>query len=73
MLRSFAEFRSERVRREYPVEARGECGEAEAAAEILHRLGLVSAADVRRFSELADRVAAMLTGLIKRHQTESSE
>ena len=48
------------------VEARGECGEAAATVELLSRMDLVPLADSVRFQEAADRVAAMLTGLIRR-------
>ena len=48
------------------MEARGECGEVAAAAELLARLGLVPVADAQRLHDTAGRVAAMLTGLIKR-------
>ena len=48
------------------VEARGECGEAAATVEVAARMGLVSAEESRRFGRDADRVAAMLTGLIRR-------
>lgn len=49
------------------MEARGECGEVAAAAELLVRLGLVPVQDALRLQAVAGRVAAMLTGLIKRH------
>ncbi len=49
------------------MEARGECGEVAAAAELLTRLGLVPVDDALRLQATADRVAALLTGLIKRH------
>ena len=48
------------------MEARGECGEVAAAAELLGRLGLAPEADALRLQRTATRVAAMLTGLIKR-------
>ena len=46
--------------------ARGECGEAAAAVEVASLLGAVSKDDARRVVLLADRVIAMLTGLIRR-------
>ena len=46
------------------VEARGECGEAAATVEVLARMGLVTGEEARSFGRTADRVAAMLTGLI---------
>ena len=48
------------------VEARGECGEAAATVEVAARMGLVSTEDSPRFERDANRVAAMLTGLIRR-------
>jgi len=48
------------------VEARGECGEAAATVEVLVRLGLLSSEDASDFGRSADRIAAMLTGLIRR-------
>ncbi|MDJ0520711.1 MAG: four helix bundle protein [Planctomycetota bacterium] len=50
------------------VIARGECGECDAALEMIERLGLASGHDIRAIRRLADRVGAMLTGLIKRHR-----
>ena len=47
-------------------EARAECGEAAAAAELLATLKLVPTAEAQSLCELAGRVAAMLTGLIRR-------
>lgn len=47
-------------------EARGECGECAAAAELGSVLGLVPADDARAVLVLADRVAAMLTRLVQR-------
>ena len=49
------------------VEARGECGEAAATVEVLEAVGLVAAGRSEEFVEAADRVAAMLTGLISHH------
>lgn len=48
-------------------EARGECGEAAAAAELLAVLKLVPAEQAAQVEYLAGRVAAMLTRLIQRH------
>jgi four helix bundle protein len=48
------------------AEARGECGEAGAAAEVLAVLGLVDTADARRVHELAGRTSAILFGLLRR-------
>ena len=45
--------------------ARGECVEAAAAVEIAALLGAVSKDDARKVVLLADRVVAMLTGLIR--------
>ncbi len=50
------------------VIARGECGECDAALEMIDRLGLAHSRNVAALRHLADRVGAMLTGLIKRHQ-----
>ncbi|MBW1881154.1 MAG: four helix bundle protein [Deltaproteobacteria bacterium] len=46
--------------------ARGEAGETAAHAELLATLGVVPEADAERVMLLADRVAAMLTKLIRR-------
>ena len=48
--------------------ARGECGECDAALEMLQHLRLASRADVLALRHLASRVGAMLTGLIQRQQ-----
>jgi four helix bundle protein len=48
------------------IEALGECGEAAATVQMAARMGLVSADDEASFVRIAGRVAAMLTGLIKR-------
>ena len=50
------------------VEARGECGEAAATVEVAARMDLVSNEESIRFGRVADRVAAMLTGLIRRNR-----
>ena len=47
-------------------EARGECGEVAAAAELLAALELVPMAECEELLTLAGRVAAMLTRLLKR-------
>ena len=49
------------------AEARGECGEAAATVEILVRMELLLGEEPARFERTADEVAAMLTGLIRRH------
>jgi four helix bundle protein len=46
--------------------ARGECVEAAAAVEIAALIGAVSSESAARVARLADRVVAMLTGLIRR-------
>ena len=48
------------------TEARGECGEVAAAAEVLAALSLVPNEEAERVRHTAGRVAAMLTGLIRR-------
>ncbi len=48
--------------------ARGECGECACALDLLHICGLASAAEVESLKETARRVAAMLTGLIRRER-----
>ena len=50
------------------VVARGECGECDAALEMIQRLRLASGREVEALRPIADRVGAMLTGLIKRQQ-----
>ena len=47
-------------------EAKGECGEVAATLELAGRLGLLDGADLAEAYELADRVAAMLSGLIRK-------
>jgi four helix bundle protein len=49
------------------TEARGEAGEVAAWVEQLHSCGMVGEAEAVAVLTLADRVCAMLTGLIKRH------
>ncbi len=48
--------------------ARGECGECACALDLLHVSGLASAARVESLKNTARRVAAMLTGLIRRER-----
>ena len=58
------------------VIARGECGECDATLEMILRLGLAEAAQVRQLRQLTDRVGAMLTSLIHvqgRRATEPSD
>ena len=50
------------------IVARAEAGEAEAALEMLGALGLAPAERVRTLRALADRVGAMLWGLIRRER-----
>ena len=52
-------------KRQRYTEARGECGEAAATVEVLAHMELVSRGESERFEQIADRVAAMLTGLIR--------
>ena len=47
-------------------EARGECGEAGAAAEVLAVLGLVPVEDARKVHDLASRESAILFGMVRR-------
>ena len=49
------------------VEARGEAGEVAAHLERLRRYRFISEQQLMQGLELADRLCAMLTGLIKRH------
>ena len=48
------------------AEARGECGEVAAAAEVLEILALVRVDNTRPVLESARRLTSMLTGLIRR-------
>jgi len=48
--------------------ARGECAECDASLEMAEVLGLASRARLRELRRLAGRVAAMLSGLIRREQ-----
>ena len=50
------------------IVARGECGECDASLEMAEVLRLASPARIRELRGLADRVAAMLSGLIRRQQ-----
>jgi len=50
------------------VIARGECGECDAALEMVQHLRLGRTADVRTLRQLADRIGAMLTALILRER-----
>ena len=50
------------------TEARGEAGEVAAAVELLMDLELIGAPEGAEVMELADRICAMLTQLIKRHR-----
>jgi four helix bundle protein len=53
------------------VLARAELGEADAALEMVAALGLAPEARVRGYRMLADRVGAMLWGLIRRERQRS--
>jgi four helix bundle protein len=50
------------------IVARGECVECDASIEMADILGLAPRARIRELRGLADRVAAMLSGLIRRQQ-----
>ncbi|MDJ0521893.1 MAG: four helix bundle protein [Planctomycetota bacterium] len=54
------------------VIAKGECAECDAALEMIERLELAPACDVAALRALADRVGAMLTGLIRRQRRASA-
>jgi four helix bundle protein len=54
------------MKRQRYVEARGECGEVAAAAELCAALRLAPEAETAELIELAGRVAAMLTRLAQR-------
>ena len=47
-------------------EAKGECGEVAASLELADRLELLAGADLACAHDLADRVSAMLSGLIRK-------
>ena len=49
------------------MEARGEAGEVAAHLERLRRYRFISEEQLMRGLSLADRLCALLTGLIKRH------
>jgi four helix bundle protein len=53
------------------IVARGECGECDASLEMADVLGLAPRARIRELRGLADRAAAMLSGLIRREQTRA--
>ena len=59
-------FTSKQKRQRF-VEARGEAGEVAAHLERLHRYRFISEQQLMQGLGLADRLCAMLTGLIKRH------
>jgi hypothetical protein len=48
-------------------EALGECGEAAAVAELVERLALVRGEEPATVLAHADRAAALLTGLVRKH------
>jgi hypothetical protein len=48
------------------AQARGECGEVAAAVELGEVLGLLPSVEAERAVALAGRVAATLTGLVRR-------
>jgi four helix bundle protein len=52
--------------------ARGEVDETDSALEMASALGLASAESIRQLRGLADRVAAMLWGLVRREQGRAS-
>ena len=58
---------SAKQKRQRFVEARGEAGETAAHLQRFWRLGWITEAQLDRGLRLADRICAMLTGLIKRH------
>lgn len=58
---------SPKQKRQRFVEARGEAGEVAAHLERLRRYRLISEQQLMQGLTLADRLCAMLTGLIKRH------
>jgi four helix bundle protein len=53
--------------------ARGECGECDAALQMIAALGLAPADVVAALRQLADRVGAMLTALIRREERRAEE
>ena len=50
------------------IVARGECAECDATLETAARLELFPAEEIHRIRLLADRVSAMLTGLVRREE-----
>lgn len=52
--------------------ARGECGECDASLEMIELLDIVDRFEVRRLRRLADRIGAMLLGLIRRERSRAS-
>jgi len=50
------------------IVAKGECGECDASLEMAEVLRLAPVARIRELRRLADRVAAMLTGLTRKQQ-----
>ncbi len=54
------------------VIAHGECGECHASLAIAHAFGLISDAEFQSLATLADRVAAMLSGLTQREMRRGS-
>jgi four helix bundle protein len=58
---------TKRMKRQRFIEARGECGETASHLERLWRYHELSDQELSEMLTLADRVCAMLTGLIHRH------
>jgi four helix bundle protein len=58
---------TKRMKRQRFMEARGECGETASHLERLRRYRELSDEELHQMLGLADRVCAMLTGLIHRH------
>ena len=58
---------SESERKRAIVEARGEAGEVAAHLERLRRYRFISEQQLMQGLSLADRLCALLTGLIRRH------
>jgi four helix bundle protein len=54
-------------KRQRYVEARGECGEAAAACELLLTYGVIDPFAADEYLRLADRLGRMLTGLVNRY------
>jgi len=53
------------------IVARGECGECHSALQMAVCVGLLSETRFSELASLADRVAAMLTGLVRRLQARA--